>query len=498
MSMISLSVKDLNVKIGLDHILKDISFSFDGNESIGIVGESGSGKTMISRALLGLLPAGSRVSGEYRISGSEFPLNARERSWSAVRGNRIGLVMQDPFTALDLLGKCGPQITAGVPREKRRKFNIGAALHEVGLPADVADKYPFELSGGMRQRVVIAAALATEPELLIADEATTALDVITQDEILDLIETIHQKRGMPLILITHDMRLIYERTSRIIVVGSGQIIESGQTKEVIGNPKTAYTKALIEADRLLNSRGFPDSDSNPVLDTRPLLKVRGLSKRFGGKTALSDVSIQIGKGECVGIVGESGSGKTTLARCIVGLETPDSGSISYGGKGNPQIVFQDPFSSLNPAHKVRYILEESLMVSGRRKDELPELCRLAEVPEEVLDRRPAGLSGGQRQRIAIARALAPSPDLLICDESVSALDAVVQNSILAMLEKLRKEKGLSILFITHDLSVVRMLTKRIYVMKNAQITESGTTEEIFTTPRDEYTKKLLKAAGLHR
>jgi len=489
---ISIDMRNLRVTIGGNDILKGVDFMIEKNESVGIVGESGSGKTMLVRSLTGLLPIGARLLGDYRIDGADFPLDANEGQWRRIRGSEIGMVMQDPFTALDPCKKCGRQITDGLPAKRRRGFDIAAALAEVRLPGDSAERYPFQLSGGQRQRVVIAAALATEPALLVADEATTALDVITQQEILDLIENIRRTRGMPLILITHNIRLARQRTDRIFVMDGGVVAETGPTAEVIENPKDERTRALLAADRFLRHSPYASDVSGKDV----LLSVGGLSKSFGKTKALDNVSLEVCVGESVGIVGQSGSGKTTLARCLVGLARPDSGGVNYYGRGSPQIVFQDPYSSLNPCHTVRYILEEALEVSNRPISELSELLSLAEIPEVLLSRRPAGLSGGQRQRVAIARALAPRPELLICDEAVSSLDVVVQNQILATLERLKDERELAILFITHDLSVLRMIAGRVYVMNKARIVESGPAEQIFESARDEYTRRLVEASAV--
>lgn len=488
---IKINISGLRVQISGNEILKGIDFQLEGNESVAIVGKSGSGKTMMMRSLIGLLPNQAKPAGDYKIDGQKFKLNASEKEWAKIRGSAIGMVMQDPFTALDPLKKCGKQILDGVPGEQKTTFDIESVLKEVGLPTDVANRYPFELSGGQRQRVVIAASLATQPRLLIADEATTALDVITQQEILDLIDQIRSRRGMPLILITHNIRLAKTRCDRVLVMEDGKIVEEGTAKAITEQPRSEAAKTLIEADRFLQIKSFSDSHSGG--DT--LLRAVNLNKRFGDVNALNDVSIDVCTGECVGIVGQSGSGKTTLARCLVGLTKADSGSVKYFGVNRPQIVFQDPYSSLNPAHTIRYILESALKASNRPLDELEELISLAEVPTELLDRKPAKLSGGQRQRVAIARALAPRPDLLICDESVSALDVVVQNQILNMLEKLRRERGLAILFITHDLSVLRMIAGRVYVMNQGRVIEHGTTRQIFESAKDSYTKALIEAAA---
>jgi len=490
-TMMAIGIENLQVRIGGKEILKGIDFSLNENTCIGIVGESGSGKTMFVRSLMGLLPLDAQASGAYSIDGEQIDLSAKEREWKKIRGRELGMVMQDPFTALDPQKKCGRQILDGVPKAQRRDFNVNAALEEVGLNDNVAEKYPSELSGGMRQRVVIAAALATTPRLLIADEATTALDVITQKEILDLLDTIRASRNMPLLLITHNIRLARERTDSILVMDKGEVVEAGPTEQVIGSPKEDATRILLEADRFLRSGDYTAQTEGKVV-----LDAQGIKKSFGACTAVDGVSIRVHAGEIVGVVGQSGSGKTTLARCIVGLAAVNEGKIEYHGNNHPQIVFQDPYSSLNPSHKVREILEEALSVSGRPKSELAELLRLAEIPEELLERRPARLSGGQRQRVAIARALAPRPELLICDESVSALDLVVQNQILTTLQRLSKERGLAILFITHDLSVVRMLASRVYVMHEAKIVCEGDTESIFKQTSDEYTRKLIEASAI--
>jgi peptide/nickel transport system ATP-binding protein len=287
------------------------------------------------------------------------------------------------------------------------------------------------------------------------------------------------------------MNLVARRTDRIAVFMNGELIEQGPTAGVIVNPQNEYTKKLIGAANRLTLSEYQTSDASI---SEPILRASDISKSFGEKKAVSDASIFVGKGECVGIVGESGSGKTTLARIIVGLTKADRGDIYYKGKGYPGIVFQDPYSSLNPAHSIRYILEEALAVAKRPKSDINELLALSELGEEILDRKPARLSGGQRQRVAIARALALEPELLVCDESVSALDILVQEQILQTLDKLRKTRRLAVLFITHDLSVVKMIASRVYVMSESKIIENGTVKEIFTNPKSEFTKNLLAVA----
>jgi peptide/nickel transport system ATP-binding protein len=489
---ITIDVRNLKVSINGHSILRGEDFQLSENEVVGIVGESGSGKSIFVRSLMGLLPLGATPTGEYRIDGKDFPFTAKEKSWRKIRGSQIGMVMQDPFTALNPSEKCGKQVLGGVPKSERASFSIKEAFLEVGLSESIANRYPHQLSGGQRQRVVIAAALATKPRLLIADEATTALDVITQEEILNLIFNIRKKRSMPLILITHNILLAKQRTHRIFVMGAGSIVESGITTEVLANPKADETKDLLNANHFLHHAPY----ASGATKEKVVLCVQQLYKSFGNTKALEDVSIIVDAGECVGIVGESGSGKTTLGRSIVGLTRADSGGINYFGKGSPQMVFQDPYSSLNPAHTIRYILEEALLAAGQPKSKLAELIDLTEIAPHLLERKPHGLSGGQRQRIAIARALAPNPELIICDESVSALDVKVQNQILIMIEKLRKERDLAVLFITHDLSVLRMIASRVYVMHNGKIVEHAPTKDIFESAQNEYTRKLIEASKI--
>jgi peptide/nickel transport system ATP-binding protein len=487
---IAIQVDALRIKIDSSEILKGVSFDIADNKSLAIVGQSGSGKTMTVRSLMGLLPKGAKTSGNYKLNDEITAFDGKEKQWRKIRGSKIGMIMQDPFTALDPLEKCGKQILAGVSKELSASFNIKKAMQEVGLPIDITERYPSELSGGQRQRIVIAAALATSPLLLIADEATTALDVITQKEILDLIDDIRVRRSMPLIMITHNIRLAKSRCDRIIVMENGVIAEQGSTGEISVNPKSTAAKTLLRVDRFLQTSDFAKSTGSDEI----LLTAEKICKCFGKTKAVINADIKIYQGECVGVVGQSGSGKTTLARCLAGLTKPDFGKTEYFGKSPAQVVFQDPYSSLNPAHKIRFILEEALRAAKRPVNEMEELLSFSELPSELLERKPASLSGGQRQRVAIARALALKPDLLICDESVSALDVVVQNHILKTIDRLRCEKGLSVLFITHDLSVLKMIANRVYVMNNGRIVENADTNGLFSNPKDSYTKELIKAS----
>jgi peptide/nickel transport system ATP-binding protein len=562
-------------------------------ETIGIVGESGSGKSMTARAIMGLLPRNLAASGQVRYRGRNL-LGLREREWQAVRGGEIGLILQDPFTMLNPVMTCGKIIGESLPREPRlsrdaRRREVLRRLAEVGIrDPSVADRYPFQLSGGMRQRVGIAAALARDPRVLLADEPTTALDVTTQRDVLALIKGIQAARGMSMILITHDLRVAFAVCDRVSVLYAGSLIEAGSSAELDAEPLHPYTLGLLlsepSAERrtgelvtIPGSVPAPDevagsctfaprcrwaapactAGSPPLAEVAPgrlsacvrvpeiraemaalrrrgeqedragtaspqaaaaLIQVQDARKVFrtGRRTvtALDGVSVEVGEHESVGIVGESGSGKTTLARILVGLEQATSGQVVIDGipatswaslsardrrklRSTVQIVFQDPYSSLNPMRSIGSILREAVALGEPalkdRNAEVGDLLRSVGLPADYAGRKPVALSGGERQRVAIARVLAAQPRILICDEPVSALDMSVQAQILNLLIKLRSERGLGYLFITHDLSIVRQVTERLYVMQNGKVVESGPTEEVLSNPRDPYTAALLKS-----
>jgi peptide/nickel transport system ATP-binding protein len=373
-------------------------------------------------------------------------------------------------------------------------------LAEVQLPARVARQFPSELSGGMRQRVAIAAALAAEPRLLIADEPTTALDASTQGEVLDLLRGLQATHRMGLILISHDLGVIEGRADRVLVMRNGEVVERGETAQVLRSPQHPYTRALIEANPSVGDAVPASATGRP-----PVLVAEGLSKSFAAAAALTDASVDVAAGEVLAIVGESGSGKSTLARLIAGLEIPDAGRVILDGRQLPagrrgrrpqeiQIVFQDPYSTLNPSFTIRQSLEEALRAGGSREHTVTELLDLVELDPALAERRPSQLSGGQRQRVAIARALAPNPQVLICDESVSALDVSVQAQILDLLARLRDELGLAMLFITHDLGVVARIADRVVVLRRGEIVERGETTRILREPTHEYTRLLVSAA----
>ncbi|MBH0130051.1 ABC transporter ATP-binding protein [Salinibacterium sp. NK8237] len=506
-------------------VVAPFDFSIAPGETLALIGESGSGKTLSAKAIAGLLPAGFSARGTIVLSSATIELPSTDAVWRATRGRRISLLLQDPFTSLSPVHRCGTQIgmtidAASTTRLSRdeRTARITRSLAEVNLPADVARAYPHELSGGMRQRVAIAAALATDPELLIADEPTTALDASNQGEILDLLRGLQEKRGMAALLISHDLGMVRGRAEHVLVMRHGEIVERGVTSSVLNTPSHPYTRALIEADPSLTDRsagvvrtasgvGVTAAAADADSATGDLVVATDITKSFGDKTVLHGVSVTVGRGETVGIVGESGSGKTTIARCIAGLEHETSGVIEFDGVAlaagrasrtpkQMQIVFQDPYSSLNPMISVGRSLKLALRVAGRPVSDLNGLLKLVELPTDFASKRPAELSGGQRQRVAIARALAVQPQLLICDESVSALDVSVQKQILDLLAKLRVELGLSILFISHDLAVVRQLADRVYVLRHGEVVESGQCHDVLNAPTHPYTQSLV-AASIH-
>ncbi|GAB2604933.1 ATP-binding cassette domain-containing protein [Kribbella endophytica] len=507
-----------------DRLVKGISFGIGPGETVALVGESGSGKSLTARAMIGLLPAGLVATGSASIRSREL-LTASERSLRDLRGTGLGMLLQDPFTMLNPLIrvktlfaetlKAGrPGVRIELPEEIERR------LAEVGItdPA-VAEKYPWELSGGMRQRIGLAAAIARDPLLLIADEPTTALDVTTQREVLMLLRRIQSARGMGLLLITHDLQIAFSLSDRVLVMSEGELVEQGTTNRLRTNAEHEYTRRLLAAG---SSQSSPRTTS-PATSTPALLQVRDLRKQFRSRGdrgadsgwALKGIDLDLYDGHSVGVIGESGSGKTTLARCLLGLETPTSGTIDVNGLAlhdyarlNPtdlsaarrqvQCVFQDPYSSLNPSHRIGYILAEAIRLrSGRlQRDavagEVGRLLADVGLPPTVAKRRPVSLSGGQRQRVAIARALAMRPAILVCDEPVAALDATVQAQVLDVLRGVQAA-GVNLLFITHDLSVAREMTDEVVVLHRGEVVERGSTATVLDAPRHDYTRRLVAA-----
>ena len=499
--MTPITVRDLHVSIRGTEIIHGVDLNVPASATVAIVGESGSGKSITAKAISGLLPRGSVATGSLELLGHAVDLSAAERSWAKLRGQSIVWLPQDPFSSLNPLQTCGAQIAAGsrLPRSERRAQGE-QLLTSVGLDARVYDAYPHELSGGMRQRVAIAASLAPEPRILIADEPTTALDASTQEGVLDLLRDTCAERDMTLLIITHDLALAAERAQYLVVFHDGHVVEEGPSERVVHAPQSDYTRELLEAHGRLARGTVPDAG-----DT--VLTVSHLIKQFDGTDAPSvdDVSLQIRAGEILGLVGESGSGKSTVARCITGLEDPTSGTVAFHepatgaalhwSRGQAQLVFQNPYGSLNPTMTVEQTLAEALTASGRPADTaaVAELMGRVGLEAELADRRPATLSGGQCQRVAIARALAPEPRLLIADEAVTALDANIQTHVLETLLDLRRRLNLAILFISHDLDTVRRISDRIAVMQRGRVIETGTTEQVMNHPQHAYVRKLIAA-----
>lgn len=512
-----LSVDSVAVHGPAGVIVQDVSLHVHRGQMAAVIGESGSGKSLTLRAALGLLPQGLRATGTVHHGGQELDL-ARTPStsaqWTAIRGRQAVLIPQDPFTSLSPVHRCGDQIrwglTSGGDQASSRQ-RIAELLDDVGLLERVMRQYPHELSGGMRQRVAIAASLAAEPHLLVADEPTTALDATTQGEILDLLDQLRRQRDLGVVLISHDLGVVKGRADTVTVMRQGTVVEAGPTAQVLSHPEHEYTRSLLAASPTLNDIQEPLPETPE--DVPPLLEVRGLTKSFGGRSAVDSVDFTIDPGQVVAVVGESGSGKSTLARCIAGLEIPDDGTIRLRGvdlppgrrgrtPGQMQIVFQDPYSTLNPRLTVSATLAEALRARERtpQTQTLEPKRRIAELLEDVgLDPamarvRPGRLSGGQRQRVSIARALAVNPDLLICDESVSALDVSVQAKVLDLLAEVNSRTGVSMLFISHDLAVVSQVAHHVIVLREGRIVESGAGGQVLTAPQDPYTRTLVEAA----
>lgn len=463
-------------------VVEALSLSIERGERVGLIGESGSGKTITAMSILRLIPS----SGSIVFDGADIQ-GLSEKQMCALRGKRISMVFQEPMTALDPLMKVGTQIShairihSSVSRAQARK-KADALLHSVELDPELRSRYPHELSGGQRQRILIAMALAHDPDLLICDEPTTALDVTSQKAIVDLILRLVAERGTGLLFITHDLGLVARTCERVLVMREGRIIESGTVEDVLKNPREDYTAMLVQASTLAPAPQVALSDDE-------VLYIDNVTKKYRGTTAVEDVTLTVHRGERLGIVGGSGSGKTTLLKMISGLSSPTSGHIN--AEGSMRIVFQDPMQSLDPHMSIADIVSEPL---GHR-----DLKAVERALEEVgldagmMNRLPHEFSGGQRQRISIARALVSSPDILLADEPVSALDVSVRAKVLALLDRLVSERQLTMLFVSHDLHVVRSLCTTVAVMREGKIVEYGPTEDVFNNPQHEYTKALIEA-----
>ncbi|RDI58912.1 ABC transporter ATP-binding protein [Microvirga subterranea] len=510
------------------YAINDVSLSINPGETLCVVGESGSGKSMTAMATIGLLPGGVEVlSGSIDLAGIDL-LSLTEAEWCDVRGRDVGTVFQEPMTSLNPVMRIEDQIAEtfrahGVLSQAGRRERTIELLTEVNLPHPelIARAYPHELSGGQRQRVMIAIALALEPKLLIADEPTTALDVTTQAQVLKLIDNLRRKKGTAVLFITHDFGVVAEIADRVAVLQQGELVEQGPADEVLSRPRHPYTKRLLAAVPSLTPPAPKQLRGEPIS-----LKVDHLTKTYGGRgflrkgrevKAADAVSFDIRRGETLGLVGESGSGKSTVGRCVLRLIEPDGGLVEIGDlpfstlsqrdlrpqRRRIQMVFQDPFASLNPRRTVGRIIAEGPITQGEdpRKalDQARELLDLVGLPAQAIDRYPHEFSGGQRQRVGIARALAMRPDVLVADEAVSALDVSVQADILRLIRRIQDDFGLAILFITHDLRVAAQICDRVAVMQKGRIVEMAETAQLFAAPQHAYTRQLLAAVpGMNR
>jgi len=546
-----LKVENLSIRFGNSTVLCDVSFSLNKGEILGIVGESGSGKSITSLSLMGLLPPQAIIEkgvAKITFSGKEcidlLKLNDKEQQ--GVRGKRMAMIFQEPLTCLNPSMRCGKQLLEAVllnsnvkgTAAKKKCIDLLAEM-QLPNPKKVYNSYPHELSGGQKQRVMIAIALSGNPELLIADEPTTALDVTVQKGLLQLLKSLRDKYQMGMMFISHDLELIKDIADKVVVLQHGKVVEQGLVKQIFSNPQNAYTKGLLackpplnyKPNRLLTVEDFIKGDGlnmvqkvtpyqtnklNVLFNAKNVVTSFITQRNFFGKTtkqfiAVNNVSLEVFEGETLGIVGESGSGKTTLGRTLLSLIENRSGSITYKGanlkdmnrgtlalfRRDVQLIFQDPYSSLNPRKTVGQAISEPLKVHGiyrdkkERKARVLDLLKKVALPEGSYYRYPHEFSGGQRQRIVIARALAVNPKVIICDEIVSALDVSVQAQVLNLLKDLKEQLNLTLLFISHDLAVIKYISDRIIVLRNGELVECGNPDEIFYHPKTEYTKNLI-------
>ncbi|UOQ56197.1 ABC transporter ATP-binding protein [Leucobacter allii] len=548
-----LSVRDLRVEFGSKkerrEVLHGISFDVHEGETVAIVGESGSGKSTTMHAVINLLPGtGAITGGSVDWHGREL-VGIRRRDMEEIRGREIGLVPQDPMSNLNPVWSVGFQVEEAIRAnglatgKKAVRERAVEVLEQAGLQnaEQRMRQFPHQFSGGMKQRALIGIGLSANPQLLIADEPTSALDVTVQRVVLDHLETLTSELGTAVVFITHDLGLAAERAEKLIVMYQGNIVESGPSREILQRPQHPYTKRLVSAAPSLASRRIGSDAGLPAAPTEsfdlaavaetasekevatgePMIEVSGLGKvyklrkgNFGSEDfhAVADASFTVNRGETLALVGESGSGKSTIAKMVLQLEQPSSGSVKIAGKETAgltgralfdlrrtlQPVFQDPYGSLDPLHNIGNTIMEPLKIHGvgdaaSRKARMLELLDQVALPRELASRYPNELSGGQRQRVAVARGLALKPDILVLDEAVSALDVLVQAQILDLLAELQRDLGLTYLFITHDLAVVRLIADRVCVMQQGRIVEQASTDEVFERPQQEYTKNLLAA-----
>ena len=570
MSEALLHIKDLQIDFrsdgGTTTAVRNMNFQLDKGSILGIVGESGSGKSVTSMAVMGILPKSSALIPKGAIlytkrNGEQVDLlKISEAEMRDLRGNEIAMIFQEPMTSLNPTIKCGPQVAEslmlhqGMSFKEAKKRSI-ALFEEVELPRPekLFDSYPHQISGGQKQRVMIAMAISCNPSLLIADEPTTALDVTVQKTILEILKNLQKKYGMSIIFITHDLGVIAQIATRVLVMYRGDLIEEGNTKDIFSNPKQDYTKGLIACRPPMKKRfvklptisDFVDVDGKhdfvfQEIDTQqrsanhkklyaeaPLMEVHNLNTHYVTETsffgrpkawvkAVNNVSFEVFRGETLGLVGESGCGKTSLGRTLLRLTPSHSGEVFYKGKDlakmsakemkrmrkEVQIIFQDPYSSLNPRMTIGQAIEEPLKVHNilpnqkLRKARVIELLEKVNLDESHYHRYPHEFSGGQRQRVVIARTLALEPEFIICDESVSALDVSVQAQVLNLLNELKEEFQFTYIFISHDLSVVKFMSDRMIVMREGEIVEMGEADQIYETPEQDYTRTLIDSIPL--
>jgi peptide/nickel transport system ATP-binding protein len=557
MSKPLLSINNLEISFkregGYNAVIRNISYDLHENEILGIVGESGSGKSVSSLAIMGLLPAHiSKTSDGTIVFQGKNVANLNEKEVQNLRGNEIAMIFQEPMSSLNPSLKCGFQVQEILLQHTKlssseTKAETLSLFEKVKLPDPqiLFEKYPHEISGGQKQRVMIAMAIACKPQLLIADEPTTALDVTVQKEIIQLLKDIQQETGMSIIFISHDLSLVSEIAHRVLVMYQGEIVEQGEVKQIFKNPKHNYTKALIASrpslevrlKRLPTIQDFLNDNINSEIVTpknraqfheklynqQPILEVINVEKEyfsaagfFGKKSgfkAVNDVSFKLYEGETLGLVGESGCGKSTLGNAILQLDKATAGQILYRGQDitklggaeikklrkEIQIIFQDPYSSLNPRIPVGKAIMEPMQVHGLYKNDKERKAKTIEILERVglggdfFNRYPHEFSGGQRQRIGIARTIALQPKLIVCDESVSALDISVQAQVLNLLNELKENFGFTYIFISHDLAVVKYMSDQVLVMNKGKIEEIADADELYANPQKEYTKKLIDA-----
>ena len=532
-----LELQNLNLIISNSLILNNISFVLKKNEILGIVGESGSGKSITAFSILNLINS-SKIKKSGKIFFENFRIdNLSTKELEKIRGKEISIVFQEPMSSLNPTMKCGKQIEEIVSKHSflkgtKIKDRVNELLRMVQLSkeANLYNKYPFQLSGGQQQRLMIAIAIACDPKILIADEPTTSLDSVLKHEIIELLKRIQKQTNMSVIFISHDLSLVSEFTDKTVVLYNGEVVEFGKSSKILANPKHTYTKMLLESRIPKNKRPYrlPTIENKlkqfaniskterkkkhkHLYESLPILEINKLSFSYLNNSILKSISFNLYEGEILGLVGESGSGKSTISKCILGINQNYTGEILYNGlnvksidnknfRRNVQLIFQDPYSSLNPKMTIGDSIMEPMIVHNisnkkNRKSKIFKLLEDVGLNKEDFDKYPNQFSGGQRQRIVIARALALKPKVIVCDESVSALDVSIQSQIINLLNNLKEKYLITFLFISHDLSVIKYMTDRLIVLNKGKIEEIDETDSIFNDPKKSYTKLLLTSSG---